>query len=116
MNRGHNQAERGASAQRDLFDTQIRIEDQLIEQKSPMWAGNSLAASVARNRRFHQLAKRLASMHNVYFAAQERGREAQQQRIVKAIREEINTVHAAMVAARTGHSVRSLTDTLNGKP
>lgn len=34
MNRGHIQAERAASAQRDLFDTQLRIEDQLIEQKS----------------------------------------------------------------------------------
>lgn len=34
MNKGLIQAERAASAQRDLFDTQIRIEDQLIEQKS----------------------------------------------------------------------------------
>lgn len=36
MNRGHIQAERAASAQRDLFDNQLRIEDQLIEQKSEL--------------------------------------------------------------------------------
>ena len=41
MNKGHIQAERAASAQRDLFDTQLRIEDQLIEQKSePHHPGN----------------------------------------------------------------------------
>ena len=41
MNRGHIQAERAASAQRDLFDNQLRIEDQLIEQKSePHHPGN----------------------------------------------------------------------------
>lgn len=34
MNKGIIQTERAASAQRDLFDNQIRIEDQLIEQKS----------------------------------------------------------------------------------
>lgn len=34
MNKSVLQYERAASAQRDLFDTQIRIEDQLIEQKS----------------------------------------------------------------------------------
>lgn len=45
MNRGHIQAERAASAQRDLFDTQIRIEDQLIEQKSEMHHPGSNAAT-----------------------------------------------------------------------
>ena len=34
MNKSVLQQERAASAQRDLFDNQIRLEDQLIEQKS----------------------------------------------------------------------------------
>lgn len=47
-NRGHIQSERAASAQRDLFDNQIRIEDQLIEQKSePNHQGSKLDPSIA---------------------------------------------------------------------
>lgn len=82
--------------QRDLFDTQMDLQDQLTNSLEQPWnttgkpkeepQPGSLEWTIARQRRKRQLGDRLRAMRKVYFDAQDRGREWQHERICNAIR------------------------------
>lgn len=86
--------------QRDLFDTQVDLMDQLHEQKAPLWAGKSLDDILARERRMEQLRRRLTAIRRVVFEAQDRGRGAQHERIVAAIQGQLQELQAIKEKAR----------------
>ena len=94
------------SYQRDLFDTQMDLMDQLHEQRSALWAGQeqhergSLGYAIARGRRLRQLEGRRTQLRRGLFGAEDRGRGAQCQRLIDRTQGEIDSIRQAMADAR----------------
>ena len=111
MNKSVLQYERAASAQRDLFDNQIRIEDQIIEQKSEPNHPGSLKERVTLNRRYHAAVKRRTAVQMAYFDHLNAGKGTKNRRVFQAL----NILCVELGQKLTGPTTRSLTDTFNSK-
>lgn len=106
MNRGYIQSERAASAQRDLFDNQLRIEDQLIEQKSePHHPGSRKAHTCKRCRQPEGVETRTFYPTDGPFAGREHARTM--------CRFCLHIVNDRLIAH--GATISSITDTFNSK-
>lgn len=92
--------------QRDLFDQQMDLMDQLYEQRSALWAGQeqckrgTLEYGIARERRLRQLEGRRTQLRRGLFGAEDRGRGEQCQRLIDRTQGEIDSIRQAMADAR----------------
>lgn len=80
--------------QRDLFDPQMELMDQLIDQKEPLWVEPqcpTMRTAIARNRRRDYNRERLRKVRRAYFDHEAQGKAEKNTRLQDIIIQELNT-------------------------